>query len=140
MDSMKLEEKILHVIGGMHVGAVATIAGEKPAVRFMGLRGYDNMILVAGTMKSTRKVRELKVQPDTAISIWSGVDFSDPYVGISAKAEVHEDHETKKRYWNPMFEEYFGSIDNPDFVLLLFVAETIEYYAPPMMEPEIWNR
>lgn len=106
----------------------------------MALRGYDDMILVAGTMKSTRKVRELKAQPDAAISIWSGVNFSDPYVGISARAEVHEDRETKERYWNPMFEEYFGSIDNPDFVLIVFHAETIEYYSPPVMEPEIWKR
>ncbi|WAI00424.1 pyridoxamine 5'-phosphate oxidase family protein [Methanogenium organophilum] len=137
---MNLEEKILQVMGGMHVGAVATIAGNKPAVRFMALRGYDDMSLVAGTMKSTRKVGELKAHPDAAISIWSGVEFSDPYVGISATAEVHEDRETKERYWNPVFEEYFGSIDNPDFILLVFVAKTIEYYTPPVMEPEIWNR
>lgn len=137
---MPLKEKIMAVIGGMHVGAVATIAGDKPAVRFMALQGSPDMVLAAGTMKSTRKVGELRACPDAAISIWSGVEFSDPYVGIQATAEVHEDRETKERYWNPMFEEYFGSIDNPDFVLLLFRAETIEYYTPPVVEPEIWNR
>ena len=137
---MTLNDKIMEVIGGMHVGAVATIAGDKPAVRFMALRGSPDMVLVAGTMKSTRKVGELRAHPEAAISIWSGVDFSDPYVCISATAEVHEDTETKERYWNPMFEEYFGSIDNPDFVLLLFRAETIEYYTPPVMEPECWTR
>lgn len=137
---MDLKDKIMTVIGGLHVGAVATVADNKPAVRFMALRGLDTMVLVAGTMKSTRKVGELKEQPEAAISIWSGVEFSDPYVGIFARAEIHEDRETKERYWNPMFEEYFGSIDNPDFVLLVFTAEKIEYYTPPLMEPEIWNR
>ena len=137
---MKLEEKIMNVIGGMHVGAVATIAGDLPAVRFMALSGYDDMILVAGTMKGTRKVKEIHACPDAAISIWSGNDFSDPYVGIHAKAEVHEDRDTKEHYWNPMFEEFFKSVENPDFVVLVFTAETIEYYMPPDMEPEIWKR
>ncbi|WFN34455.1 pyridoxamine 5'-phosphate oxidase family protein [Methanogenium sp. S4BF] len=137
---MELAEKIIGVIGGIHVGAVATIAGDRPAVRFMALSGYDDMTLVAGTMKSTRKVEELKARPEAAISIWSGKEFTDPYVGIRAKAEVHEDRETKERYWNPMFAEYFGSIDNPDFVLLVFTAGTIEYYTPPEMTPEIWKR
>lgn len=137
---MELAEKIFDVMGGMHVGAVATIAGDQPAVRFMALRGYEDMTLVAGTMKNTRKVGELKTHPETAISIWSEKEFTDPYVGIHAKTEVHEDRETKERFWNPMFEEYFGSVDNPDFVLLVFTADTIEYYTPPEMTPEIWKR
>ena len=137
---MELKEKIMEVIRGMHVGAVATVAGDRPAVRFMALSGYDDMTLVAGTMKSTRKVGELKAHPDAAISIWSGKEFTDPYVGIRAHAEVHEDRETKERYWNPMFEEYCGSVDNPEFVLLVFTTEMIEYYVPPAMEPEIWKR
>ena len=137
---MELKEKIMDVIGGLHIGAVATIAGDQPAVRFMALTGFDDMTLVAGTRKGTRKVGELKAHPDTAISIWSGKEFSDPYVEIHAKGEVHEGRETKEQYWNPMFEEYFGSIENPEFVLLLFAADTIEYYAPPAMEAEIWKR
>lgn len=137
---MELKEKILQVMGGMHVGAVATIAGDTPAVRFMALHGFDDMTLVAGTMKNSRKVGELKVRPDAAISIWSGVEFSDPYVGIHATAEVHEDLDTKERYWNPMFAQYFGSIDNPDFVVLVFIAQTIEYNEPSAIEPEIWSR
>ena len=137
---MELKKKIMNVIGGMHVGAIATITGGMPAVRFMALSGFDDMTLVAGTMKSTRKVEELKAHPDAAISIWSGKEFSDPYVGIRAHTEVHEDQETKEHYWNPMFEKYFESVDNPEFVLLVFSAETIEYYTPPIMEPEIWKR
>ncbi len=137
---MELKEKIMTVIGGMHVGAVATIAGDQPAVRFMVFNGFDDMTLVTGTMKNTRKVEELKAHPTAAISIWSGKEFSDPYVGIRAKAEVHEDRETKEQYWSPMFEEFFKSPDNPDFVVLVFTAEMIEYYTPPVTEPKIWKR
>ncbi|MCX6694032.1 MAG: pyridoxamine 5'-phosphate oxidase family protein [Methanomicrobiales archaeon] len=137
---MALKENILKVIGGPHVAAVATIAGGLPAVRFMVLAGFDDMTLVGGTMKISRKVDQLKKNPDAAISIWSGKEFSDPYVVIQAKGKVHEDIPTKKKYWNPMFEKYFQSVDNPDFVVLVFSAEEILYIDPPTMGQEVWKR
>jgi general stress protein 26 len=137
---MALKEKIMEVIGGPHVAAVATLAGNLPAVRFMVLAGFGDMTLVGGTMTSSKKVEQLRKNPNTAISIWSGKEFTDPYVVIRARGEVHEDLPTKKKYWNPMFEQYFKSVDNPDYVVLVFSAQEIEYHGPNMMEPEIWKR
>ena len=91
-------------------------------------------------MKNTHKVAELKKNPHAAISIWSGKEFSDPYVEIKAKGKVHEDLATKKRYWNPMFEQYFKSVDNPDFVVLKFSAEEITYHEPKTMGQDVWKR
>ena len=137
---MQLPEKILAVIGGPHVAAIATIDKGLPAVRFMVLNGFGDMTLVGGTMKASRKVEQLRKNPNAAISIWSGKEFTDPYVVIQAKGEVHEDVATKKKYWNPMFEQYFTSVDNPDFVVLVFTAREIEYHGPNMMMPETWKR
>jgi general stress protein 26 len=137
---MALKEKILEVAGGPHVSAVATVAGGMPAVRFMVLNGFEDMTFVGGTMKTTRKVEQLRKNPSAAISIWSGKEFTDPYVVIQARGEVHEDLKTKKKYWNPMFEQYFKSVDNPDFVVLVFTAREIEYHGTGMMVPEIWKR
>jgi len=137
---MALKEQILEVIGGPHPAAVATIDKSMPAVRFMVLAGFPDMTLVGGTMKATRKVEQLRRNPNAAIAIWSGKEFTDPYVVIQAKGEVHEDVQTKKKYWNPMFEQYFKSVDNPDFVVLVFTAKEIEYHGPNMMMPETWKR
>jgi general stress protein 26 len=137
---MALKEKILEVAGGPHVAAVATVDGGMPAVRFMVLNGFGDMTFVGGTMKVTRKVQQLRKNPNAAISIWSGKEFTDPYVVIQAKGEVHEDLKTKKKYWNPMFEQYFKSVDNPDFVVLVFTAKEIDYHGTGMMVPEIWKR
>ncbi|MFA4824511.1 MAG: pyridoxamine 5'-phosphate oxidase family protein [Methanoregula sp.] len=137
---MALKEKILDVVEGPHPAAVATVAGGLPAVRFMVLAGFPDMTFVGATMKNTHKVAELKKNPHAAISIWSGKEFTDPYVEIKAKGEVHEDLATKKRYWNPMFEQYFKSVDNPDFVVLIFSADEITYHEPKMMGQEIWKR
>jgi general stress protein 26 len=137
---MALKEKILEVAGGPHPAAVATLDGRLPAVRFMVLNGFPDMTFVGATMKNTKKVEQLRKNPDAAISIWSGKEFSDPYIEMQAKAKIHEDAATKKKYWNPMFEQFFKSPDNPDFVVLVFSATEIVYHGPNMTSMEVWKR
>ncbi len=137
---MALREQILEVMGGPHPAAVATIDGRLPAVRFMVLNGFPDMTLVGGTMKSSKKVAQLKKDPDAAIAIWSGKESSDPYVVIQAKGDVREDIQTKKKYWNPMFEQFFKTVDNPEFVVLVFTAKEIVYHGRNMVSEEVWKR
>jgi general stress protein 26 len=138
--TMALKEKILEVMGGVHVGAVATVDAGKPAVRFMALRGQDDLTIVGATTKGSRKVQQIKSSPDVAISIWSCGEYSDPYVVIRAKGEVHEDRATKQQYWNEQWAAYFQSVDNPEFVVLTFVPQTIEYNDPSAVSMEVWER
>lgn len=135
---MALREKILSVMGGVHVAAVATLAEGKPAVRFLALTGLDDLTLVGTTMKASRKVTQIRKNPETALSIWSCKEFSDPYVTIQAKASVHEDLATKKKHWDPMFEPFYGSPENPEYVVLKFSPYRIEYYVPEGME--VWEK
>jgi general stress protein 26 len=137
---MELREKILEVIGGPHTAAVATLDGKQPAVRFMLLLGFPDMMLVGMTKKSSRKAAQLKKNADVAIAMWSGKEFTDPYVEIRATVTIHEDNGTKKKYWNPMFIPYFKSVDNPDFIVLKFTAEEITYYVPSMGARQVWKR
>jgi general stress protein 26 len=137
---MALKEQILEVMGGPHPAAVATLDGKEPAVRFMVLAGFPDMTLVGATMKASDKVGQLRKNADTAIAIWSGKEYSDPYVGIKAKGKIHEDIATKKKYWNPMFEQFFKSPENPDFVVLVFTASEIVYHGKNMSTMEVWKR
>ena len=138
MNPMALKDDILKVMEGMHVAAVATVAEGKPAVRFMALTGYGDLTLVGGTLKSSRKVGEIRKDPNVALSIWSCKDFSDPYVVIQAKGTVHEDLATKKKYWDPMKVAYFQTPENPEYVVLTFAPRRIEYYAGMAMK--VWER
>jgi general stress protein 26 len=135
---MTLKEKILAVMGGVHVAAIATIADGRPAVRFMALTGFEDTSLVGATVKSSRKVQQLKKNQDAALSIWSCREYSDPYIVIQAKGTIHEDFATKKKYWDPMLEPFFRSPENPDYVVLKFIPERIEYY--DMSGMEVWER
>jgi len=137
---MTLKDKILEVVKDPHPAAVATLEGNTPAVRFMVLTGFPDMTFVGGTMKSSKKVGQLMKNPEAALSIWSGKQFSDPYVEIRAKGKVHEDLATKKKYWNPMFEQYFKKVDNPDYVILVFTANEITYHGANMSTVEVWKR
>jgi len=136
---MALKEKILEVMGGVHVGAVATVDQGMPAVRFMTLRGQDDLTIVGATTKSSRKVQQIQSSPDVAISIWSCGEYTDPYVVIRAKGQVHEDRATKQQYWNEQWAQYFESVDNPEFVVVTFVPQTIEYNDPGAMTMEVWE-
>jgi len=49
------------------------------------------MTFVGGTKKSSKKVAQLKKNPQLAISTWSGNEFSDPYIEMRAKGKVHGD-------------------------------------------------
>ena len=137
---MALKEQIIAIIGGPHPAAVATIDKGMPAVRFMVLAGMPDMTLIGATMKASSKVAQLAKNANTAISVWSGKEFSDPYVEMKATGKVHEDIATKKKYWNPMFEKYFKTPENPDFVVLVFTATEITYHAANMTGMEVWKR
>jgi general stress protein 26 len=134
---MSIKDGILKVMGGEHVAALATVQEGKPAVRFLALVGLDDLTLIGATMKSSRKVTQIKMNPDIALTIWSGKNFSDPYVMIQGKGSVHEDLDTKKKFWDKKLEPYFQKPENPDYVVLRFVPQRIEYYHD--MNMEVWE-
>jgi general stress protein 26 len=135
---MSIEDNILKVIGGKHVAAVATVSAGKPAVRFMAVVGLNDLNIVGATMKNSRKVEQIRKTPEVALSFWEGNSFSDPYVVIQSKAEIHEDLETKKKFWDPMLEPYFQKPENPNYVVLKFIPQSIEYYHD--MSMDIWTK
>ncbi|NYT01662.1 MAG: pyridoxamine 5'-phosphate oxidase family protein [Methanosarcinales archaeon] len=138
---MALKDRILEVMGGDHVAAIASIDQQSgrtlPAVRFMATSGQEDLRLIAATMRTSRKVQQLRKNPEVAVSIWSGKSYEDPYVVIQASARVHEDLETRKKYWSPNLEPYFGTADNPEYVVLELVPRNIEYYH--QMQMEVWT-
>jgi general stress protein 26 len=89
---MSLKENILKVTGGERVAAVATVQEGKPVVRFMALFGLDDLTLIGATMKSSRKVEQIKKNPEP---------------------------------------------ENPEYVVLKFVPQRIEYYHD--MNMEVWE-
>jgi general stress protein 26 len=136
---MALKDQIFRFMGGERLAAVATISDGRPAVRLMGLLGMEDMSLIGVTMKNSRKVEQIKKNPAAQLSIWSG-ERGDPYMVIQCKAEVHEDLDTKKKFWDPRMLTYFQNPEEPNYVVLKFIPERIEFYRGYDIVPEIWEK
>ena len=134
---MELETKILEVIQGPKLAALATVKEESgevlPAVRYIVVVGFEDLSLMAATRKSSRKVQDIKKNPNISLTIWSGKDLipedlTKPYVVIKGKAALIDDQETKNRFWNPYLENHFNGMNDPEYSLLKFEPNSIEYY------------
>ena len=141
---MGLKNKILEVISGAKIAAVATAAEGMPRVRYMVTVGFEDLTLRAATRRSSNKVAQIEKNPRASISIWSGESMSDiekgmPYVIIDAAVTLEDDLETKKAFWNPMFEKYFKGPEDPEYVVLKFTPKRIEYYNPAAGEMDVWE-
>jgi general stress protein 26 len=88
---MELETKILEVIRGPKLAALATVKEEGgkvlPVVRYIVAMGFENLSLMAATRKSSEKVQHIKKNPNISLTIWSGKDLipedlTKPYVVI----------------------------------------------------------
>jgi general stress protein 26 len=139
---MDLKDQIQKIIGGQKVAAVASVDEESgkalPAVRYMVTIGLDDLTLIGSTSKNSRKINQMKKNPNIALAFWEGGDFSNPYVLVKAKAEVHEDVETKRAFWSPMLEQHFKNPENPEFVIIKFLPYQIEYYHDMLMD--VWTK
>jgi general stress protein 26 len=134
---MSLKEDILKVVDGEVVAAVATVHEGKPAVRYMALVGRTDLSLIGATSKWSRKISQIRKNPDVALVIWSGASFSDPYVIIHARAEIYEDPEIKKTLWYPTMQPFFQKPENPEYVAIKFIPKRIEYYHDRTMD--LWE-
>ena len=134
---MELVTKILEVIRGPKLAALATVKEESgnvlPAVRYIVAMGFEDLSLMAATRKSSGKVQDIKKNPNFSLTIWTGKDLipedlTKPYVVIKGKAELIDDKKAKSSFWNPYLENHFNGINDPEYTLLKFVANSIEYY------------
>lgn len=131
LNYVALKDQIIEVIKGQKVAAVATIKEEKsqvlPAVRYMLTSGRDDLTLMAATTRRSRKVNQMRKNEKVSLTVWGGGDLGDPYVVISAKAEIHEDIETKRGFWLPGFDTIWKGPEDPEFIVIRFIPYLIEY-------------
>jgi general stress protein 26 len=131
LNYVALKDQIMEVIKGQNVAAVATIKEENsqflPAVRYMLISGMDDLTLMAATTSSSRKVNQISKNENVSLTVWGGRDLGDPYVVISAKAEIHEDIVTKRGFWLPGFDTIWKGPEDPEFTVIRFIPYLIEY-------------
>ena len=79
------------------------------------------------TNTSSRRVAQFRREPKASVYF---VDFSD-WMGLMliGEVEVLTDSQSRKRLWRDGYEQYYPlGIDDPDYTVLRFTAESANYY------------
>ncbi|MCA9398433.1 MAG: pyridoxamine 5'-phosphate oxidase family protein [Candidatus Omnitrophica bacterium] len=98
-------------------GMLATLDGNQPRVRpMMPYLTEDNELIVA-LLGRSRTITQVKENENIEICF---VDRKMWYCRIAGKGIISEDKEKKEILWNniPMLKQYFGGIEDPNFVLM----------------------
>lgn len=122
-----LKNKILKVIKGSKLASLATIANGKPWVRYVVARS-EGLTLYICTFKDSRKVRQIRENPNVHITIGGSMENMEaPYVQIAASAKARSDAGIRKRLWMPFMKKYYTGVDDPQYVVIEAKPVLIEY-------------
>lgn len=121
---------ILDIIKGDHTASLATIKDGKPWVRYIMCTQLDDTLhLYTATSLENRKIGQLQKDPNIHITMgWNEAEQKGPYLQIAGEAVIHTDAGMKEKCWLPVFEQYYGSPDNPLYCIIEFIPHYIEVW------------
>ena len=114
----------------------ATTEGNQPRVRpMMPYLSDDNTQLYVALLGRSRTIAQVKENPHVEICF---VDRKMWYCRITGDAKVSENAEKKQVLWDniPMLKQYFGGIDDENFILLEVDIKDVEAMTPHGQVPE----
>ena len=136
-----IEQKIQVKLSDKQLMVLSTINEEgKPWVRYvMGVPGEGFELRVA-TFKPSRKVAHIEANPEVHV-VWgvSGLESTESYLQIQARAGVTEDPAEKQALWNDGMKAYFKGPDDPNMVIVIIRPYRIELQSMSSMKPEVWE-
>lgn len=139
--NQELKAKILAKLSGPTLCDLATITEDgKPWVRYVTPFADENLTLWMATSINSRKVRQIKKNPEVHLTTGGAAIEADPsYLQIQGRAEILTDKATKKAAWFPQLENHFTGPDDPNYAVCKITPYRIEYQKMDMMPPEIWE-
>ena len=140
MAKEELKKKIHEVIKGVSMGCFATIKDGKPWVRYVMVSGDENLDIYFTAMKQSRKIRQIQADPHCHVLVGGDAkDFTKSLVQVAGRAEILEDLETKKKFWQEYHKTMFKGPDDPNFVVIRVKPGQIELWGGGKMEPEVYD-
>lgn len=130
------KEDVIDLIRDSGYGVLATTQGNQPRVRpMMPYFTEDGRLLIA-LLGRSRSISQVKGNPLVEICF---VDRKMWYCRITGKASISDNKEDKKLLWDniPMLKQYFGGIEDPNFVLMrVDITGPVEAMTPHQRSPE----
>ena len=133
----ELKNKILEVIKGHKLAALATIANGKPWVRLLMCRS-DGLNLYICTYKDSRKVAQIKKNHNVHLVISKDLNkLEAPFVQIAGKARIRSDAKIRYKFWRDFMKKYYSGPDDPNYVVIEVKPQLIEYRREETFQPYI---
>jgi general stress protein 26 len=132
------KEEVIDLIRDAGFCLLATAQGNQPRVRpMMPYLTDDNQLLLA-LLGRSRTIQQVKDNPKVELCF---VDRKMWYCRIAGTGTISADKERKKILWNniPMLKQYFGSPEDPNFVLMVIEINEVEAMTPHQKNPEMIN-
>ena len=96
----------------------------KPRARTMSpFTPEDNWVIWLGTFPTSRKVKQIKNNPNVVVFYYDSKTFS--YVNISGTARLVNDPDLKAKYWKEGWERFYPDRDK-DYILVEVTPERLE--------------
>ncbi|MGE0267415.1 MAG: pyridoxamine 5'-phosphate oxidase family protein [Candidatus Omnitrophota bacterium] len=129
------KDDVIDLIRDTGFGLLATMEGNQPRVRPMMPFLTDHDQLLVALLGRSRTIKQIEKNPQVEICF---VDRKMWYARLAGKGKITTNKENKQLLWDtiPMLKQYFGGIDDPNFILLEIDIETAEAMTPHQKEPE----
>jgi general stress protein 26 len=96
----------------------------KPHARTMSpFPPEEDMVIWLGTNPTTRKVRQIKSNPNVIVFYYDTKGFS--YVSVAGKASIVDDPEKRAHYWKESWTRFYPDPDK-DYTLIEVTPERLE--------------
>lgn len=127
----KIKSEIRALRDSSSVAYVGSVNGRGfPQIKGMLVFEHDDLrVQYFSTNLSSKRAAQFKENPNACVYYCD--DTKDKYKGVlfTGTIEVCTDHETKAMLWRDGCEIYYtGGIDDPDYCVYKFTAETVNYY------------
>jgi len=132
------KEEVIDLIRDAGFCLLATVEDNHPKVRPMMPYLTDDNELLLALLGRSRTIQHIKNNPKVELCF---VDRKMWYCRISGTATISDDKEKKEILWNniPMLKQYFGGVEDSNFILALIDINEVEAMTPHQKEPEMIN-
>ena len=129
-------DEVIDLIKDAGYGCLATTEGNQPRVRPMMPHLDDNGNLLLAVLANSRTIEQIKNNPRVEMCY---LDRKMCFCRVSGKAAVSDDLEKKQTVFNniPMLRQYFGSAEDPNFVLIEVDTGSVEAMTPQQKVPDV---
>ena len=126
IDPDQLVELAQAVIAKDHFPNLATIDGDQPRLRPVSPVRTDGFVVYVANLRFYAKTAQIEANPKVELCY---LDEQHDQVRITAVAEVLTDRSLLQEIWdaNPLMQQYFDSIDNPDLIVYRMVPQQVRF-------------